>query len=102
MDASIETQNSLRQRLGLANSRRFSVDKEHEASAIDDAIHKPGAVKINVKGAFITDEGSITPQAVEEGGAVHETKDIRLPHHKSVVSHVAVDVKLSHSFMACC
>ena len=54
----------------------------------------PASVKINVEGAFIVDDDS----PVEDGSTsefVHfEHKDIRLPHHTDVVSHVAVDVSL--------
>ena len=67
-------------------------DKDHESTVIDEKIHRPGTVRINVTGAFITEEGSTTPQPQEEDGAFHETKDIRLPHHTSIVSHVAVDI----------
>ena len=67
-------------------------DSRVENTVIDETIHRPGAIKINVTGAFITDEGSTTPPPQEEDGAIHETNNIRLPHHTSVVSHVAVDV----------
>ena len=57
----------------------------------------PASVKINVEGAFIVDDDN----TVEDGSTsefVHfEHKDIRLPHHTDVVSHVAVDVRLSMS-----
>jgi type II pantothenate kinase len=50
-------------------------------------------VKINVQGAYIVDDQPPTPESPpEEDGVVYERKDIRLPHHTSVVSHVAVDV----------
>ena len=69
----------------------------HRSSSvhIDETIHRPGAVKINVAGAFITEEsGTNTPLNVDdEAAGVHDTRDIRLPHHTSVVSHVAVDVR---------
>lgn len=57
---------------------------------IDEAIIHPGSVKINVKGAFIVDQDAHTP-ASPNGGS-HDTKDIRLPNHTAVVSHIAVDV----------
>ena len=63
--------------------------------SIDEKITKPGAVRINVTGAFIVDDGTVTPQVMEDDGAVHDTRDIRLPHHTAVVSHVAVDVRLT-------
>ena len=54
----------------------------------------PASVKINVEGAFIVnDETNIKNGEANEH--VHwEHKDIRLPHHTDVVSHVAVDVSL--------
>ena len=60
----------------------------------EDAIPHPGSIKINVEGAFIVDEASVSPllEAADDIGYKHDTKDIRLPNHKSVVSHVAVDV----------
>jgi type II pantothenate kinase len=65
---------------------------------IDSTISHPGAVRINVKGAFILDPGSSTPaQASSRNGqgspTHHETSDIRLPNHTAVVSHVAIDVR---------
>lgn len=58
------------------------------------AITNPGAVKINVEGAFIVDEEprSRSRSPIEADGVHYESKDIRLPHHTGVVSHVAVDV----------
>ena len=60
--------------------------------AIQENIVRPGAVRINVTGAFIVEEEIPTSQALDPDGVIHETSDIRLPHHTSVVSHVAVDV----------
>ena len=60
-----------------------------------EAIPHPGDVRINVKGAFIVhaDEEPGTPdEDFEEEGYQHDRKDIRLPNHQAVVSHVAVDV----------
>lgn len=51
----------------------------------------PASVKINVEGAFIVDDEMSDRNG---GGSEHvhwEHKDIRLPHHIDVVSHVAVD-----------
>jgi type II pantothenate kinase len=63
---------------------------------IDTAISHPGSVRINVKGAFIVDQGSATPRNGQASPTFretnHETKDIRLPNHTAVVSHVAIDV----------
>lgn len=60
-------------------------------------IPHPGDVRINVKGAFIVDaEGDNGPEEdFEEDGYQHDRKDIRLPNHKAVVSHIAVDVCFS-------
>ncbi|KAI9655055.1 MAG: hypothetical protein M1831_005015 [Alyxoria varia] len=73
-----------------------------EAAAVEDpssprdAIPHPSAIKINVEGAFIVDEENESPQVELEDsdgvGYKHDTKDIRLPNHTSVVSHVAVDI----------
>ena len=56
---------------------------------IQDAITHPGAVRINVQGAFIVDDDPTTPQSDDYE---HDTKDIRLPNHTAVVSHIAIDV----------
>jgi len=55
----------------------------------------PASVTINVEGAFIVDE--VPPQTNGHASEfVHyEHKDIRLPHHTDVVSHVAVDVRVA-------
>ena len=63
---------------------------------IDSTIIHPGSVKINVTGAFIVDQDSGSPahgNGYTNGGS-HDTKDIRLPNHTAVVSHIAVDVGL--------
>lgn len=59
---------------------------------VEEAISNPGAVKINVTGAFIVDDDDRSRSPVEADGVHYENKDIRLPHHTGVVSHVAVDV----------
>ncbi|KAL8387337.1 hypothetical protein RB595_009977 [Gaeumannomyces hyphopodioides] len=65
---------------------------------IEDTISHPGAVRINVKGAFIVDDGSATPAtpAVTDGRSGspdhHPTQGIRLPYHTAVVSHIAIDI----------
>ncbi|GAW21330.1 hypothetical protein ANO14919_108490 [Xylariales sp. No.14919] len=63
---------------------------------IDSTISHPGSVRINVKGAFIVD-GTEQPATPANGysnanGSYHEGKDIRLPNHTAVVSHIAVDI----------
>lgn len=52
----------------------------------------PASVKINVEGAFIVDDEVNGKSGAGEDGVHYEHKDIRLPHHTAVVSHVAVDV----------
>src|SRR5690606_34451856 len=61
---------------------------------LDTTLSHPGSVRINVKGAFIVDQGSTTPSSSNGRGSPvhHETKDIRLPNHTAVVSHIAIDV----------
>lgn len=63
---------------------------------IDSTITHPGSVRINVKGAYIVDtpEEPGTPANISAsaGNSYYETKDIRLPNHTAVVSHIAVDV----------
>ncbi|KAK0613066.1 fumble-domain-containing protein [Bombardia bombarda] len=83
---------------------------------IDTALSHPGSVRINVKGAFIVDQdsassgsgsgcsdssnaggaSSITSPAEPTSGRTsptpYETKDIRLPNHTAVVSHIAIDI----------
>lgn len=65
---------------------------------IDSTINHPGSVRINVKGAFIVDQGSSSPTATAThfngrgSPDHHQTKDIRLPNHTAVVSHIAIDV----------
>ena len=66
--------------------------------SLEDALTNPGAVKINVQGAYIVDDQAPTPDSISDGDGVHyERKDIRLPHHTSVVRHVAVDVSVSQT-----
>ncbi|MCJ1422929.1 hypothetical protein MMC29_000809 [Sticta canariensis] len=62
-------------------------------STIDSTILSPGAVKINFQGAFIVDDEELP--ATSEDGPQHDSKDIRLPNHKAVVSHVALDASSS-------
>ncbi len=67
--------------------------RARKQSTIDHAIQSPGAVKINVKGAFIVEDEAPSAGSPAEDGAQHDT-DIRLPNHTAVVSHVALDVSL--------
>lgn len=66
-------------------------------STIDSTILSPGAVKINFQGAFIVDEEL---PATSEDGAQYDSKGIRLPNHKAVVSHVALDASSSPYIVA--
>ncbi|KAI1460081.1 fumble-domain-containing protein [Annulohypoxylon moriforme] len=63
---------------------------------IDSTITHPGSVRINVKGAFIVDTpeqpGTPANPSGAGGNSYHETKDIRLPNHTAVISHIAVDI----------
>ncbi|KAI0389419.1 fumble-domain-containing protein [Xylariaceae sp. FL0594] len=70
----------------------------NSTAEIDSTISHPGSVRINVTGAFIVD-GSEQPTSPANGttngngnGSYHEGKDIRLPNHTAVVSHIAVDI----------
>ena len=73
----------------ISDSRRATF-QERKKSFLDETILSPGAVRINVQGAFIVDqEPSTTP---DQSGAQHDTGDIRLPNHQAVVSHVALDI----------
>ena len=65
---------------------------------LEQAITNPGAVKINVKGAFIVDDDPRSKSPVRTDGVHYEGHDIRLPHHTGLVSHVAVDVSDSLCF----
>jgi type II pantothenate kinase len=63
---------------------------------IDETLSHPGSVRINVTGAFIVDQDTATPTTPDgRSGSPgrHETKDIRLPNHTAVVSHIAIDVR---------
>lgn len=79
--------------------RRLSTSTDMQA-----AIAQPGSIKINVTGAYIIDHedddqspersptGSSTSETGEEQSFQHHKRDIRLPNHTSVVSHVAADI----------
>jgi type II pantothenate kinase len=79
-------------------SREVRGDDGDGAGRLHRAPPNPSDVKINVEGAFIVDDESPCSEAkngtVGEG-VYFENKDIRLPHHTAVVSHVAVDVNYS-------
>ena len=65
------------------------------ASRVSQAPPRPSAVKINVEGAYIDDEVCVRNGTSEYVGF---NKDIMLPHHSDVVSHIAVDVSLINSY----
>ncbi|KAF7718714.1 Pantothenate kinase [Penicillium ucsense] len=67
-------------------------DHRRKGPRLEEAISNPGAVKINVTGAFIIDDELRSRSPVEAEGVHYENKDIRLPHHTGVVSHIAVDI----------
>lgn len=74
------------------------------AADMQSTITQPGSIKINVEGAYIIDhEGDDSPEGSssssptsthegEEQSYQHHNRDIRLPNHTSVVSHVAADI----------
>jgi type II pantothenate kinase len=85
-------------------SRRPHIIKPRRKSTIDSAILSPGAVRINFQGAFIVDEEPLTSSSSADEGSPprqspprqnHATQGIRLPNHKAIVSHVALDASAS-------
>lgn len=71
------------------------------SAGMQQAIAQPGSIKINVAGAHIIDhdedsspERSPTTSHSEndEHSYQHHKRDIRLPNHTAVVSHVAADI----------
>lgn len=82
--------------------RPDSIMRRHKRTAtsteeIENTISHPGSVRINVEGAFIVDSGSSSPSASSTGCGC-PTNDIRLPNHRAVVGHIAVDVSLPPLF----
>jgi type II pantothenate kinase len=80
--------------VGGATLERKLTSNEHTP------IPKAGDVRINVKGAFIVedDEEPGTPEEdFDTDGYQLDRRGIRLPNHKAVVSHIAVDVTLALS-----
>lgn len=75
----------------MSPSRR-PILQEPNISLLDETILSPGAVKINVQGAFVVDQVPLNTPNRPDDGAQHDTRDIRLPNHKAVVSHVALDI----------
>lgn len=69
------------------------------AHEIQNAIARPGTVQINLQGCYIVNpEDSPTPGTPASEDYEHDSKDIRLPNHTSVVSHIAVDVRSPTTF----
>ena len=84
---------------GMGSMTTVESDAAHDipTSADDYRLHRiptlAASVKINVEGAFIVDDDSDKEEAPIPEHVHWERKDIRLPHHTDVVSHVAVDVR---------
>lgn len=76
-----------------ARPRRTTVQSD-----IQDTILHPGTVRINVQGAFIVDDEPVTPRSDDYE---HDPRDIRLPNHTALVSHVAVDVSCATGGLPC-
>lgn len=72
----------------VTRPRRPTID------TIEETILRPGTVKINVQGAFIVDDEH-EPSSPQSEDYEHDPRDIRLPNHTAVVSHIAVDVSLA-------
>lgn len=75
----------------MSDNRR-PILHERRNSLISHTILPPPAVNINVQGAFIADEVASYTGSQPDHGAQYDTRDIRLPNHKAVVSHVALDI----------
>jgi type II pantothenate kinase len=81
--------------LSKSFSREVQGDGSEGGGRLQRVPPNPSDVKINVEGAFIVDDESPYSEAkngTAGEGVYFENKDIRLPHHTAVVSHVAVDV----------
>ena len=91
----VETGDDGPESAGDGGSVPFGRPRTHTTTAeIGSTLGHPGSVKINVQGAFIVDQESATPANGGRGSPDgHQTKDIRLPNHTAVVSHLAVDVR---------
>ncbi|CAG8898839.1 unnamed protein product [Penicillium egyptiacum] len=76
----------------MAERVEVDTNARKRPNRLEAAITNPGAVKINVTGAFIVDDEPRSKSPVDAEGVHYENKDIRLPHHTGVVSHVAVDI----------
>ena len=99
IEEGIDAESVFSEDLGGATLSRRLTNDEHTS------VPKPGDVRINVKGAFIVedDEEPGTPEEDFDGeGYQLERRGIRLPNHKAVVSHIAVDVRSYTLFSGQC
>ena len=78
---------------GVELSSAEAVSESEDRRRIEETIHKPGAISVDARGAFVVHDGSATPVRDEDAGVLHHIEDIRLPHHTAIVSHVAIDVR---------
>jgi hypothetical protein len=108
---------------GGSNSSNIIAESSKPSAASPKKPSKtiPLDVRIDVKGAYIisSDESSASSQSGDSGAAVtvvpdvvdleeledaedyqHDSNDIRLPRNRSVVSHMAVDVRYTHKHWA--
>lgn len=98
----------------MSDLKRPALKKRRISSSAADmqsTISQPGSIKINVEGAYIiphSNEDSDSPPSTQESNSnndsppsthegeeqsyQHHKRDIRLPNHTSVVSHVAADI----------
>ena len=94
----------------MADVKRPAIKRRRVSSSATDmqaAINQPGSIEINVTGAYIIDHedddehshgsGGSSPDsdhtgAPEDHSPKHHKRDIRLPNHTAVVSHVAADI----------
>lgn len=75
----------------MSDNRRPTLH-ERRNSLLNHTILPPPAVNINVQGAFIADQVASYTGSQPDHGAQYDTREIRLPNHKAVVSHVALDI----------
>lgn len=88
----------------MAEMERPAAKRRRISSSAADMITQPGTIKINVAGAYIIDHGeedtshgsdSNSPTSdpeFEEQSYTQHKRDIRLPNHTALVSHVAADI----------
>lgn len=93
----------------MAEFRRPSAKRRRISSSAADmrsTINQPGSIQLDVSGAYIIDHedenspersngNGTSPDASQDGeeqAYQHHNRDIRLPNHTAVVSHVAADI----------